>query len=414
MGVELPIVAAGIARLPNEDINLAALGSLVYPLSLVIEAPIIMLLAASTALCNDGSSYRKLLRFTHTAGVTLTAAHILLAFTPLYDWVAVEVMGVQTALIEPGRLGLQIMTPWTWSIAYRRFQQGVLIRHEKSKVVVRGSVVRLVANVSTLLAGLWYGELSGIAVASLAIAVSVVAEAIYVGLRVQPILQERVFSAPVHAPALNRRRFLRFYLPLACTPLMTLLIQPIGAAAMNRMPEPLYSLAAWPVVYGLVFITRSFGFAFNEVVVALLQEKGSALALRRFARVLAIATMSMLGLIAFTPLARLWFGGFSDLSPEVLPIATAAVGFAILMPGYAVLQSWYQGALVKSGKTGGITEAVAIYLLTCCLLLYIGSSYLEYTGIYVALCSFTCAGVLQTIWLWIRSREYLAEKIAAG
>ena len=51
MGAELPALSAVISRLENPKINLAAYGGIVFPISLVIEAPIIMLLAASTALC---------------------------------------------------------------------------------------------------------------------------------------------------------------------------------------------------------------------------------------------------------------------------------------------------------------------------------------------------------------------------
>ena len=51
MGVELPVISAVIARLAYPEISLAAYGGVIYPLALIIESPIIMLLAASTALC---------------------------------------------------------------------------------------------------------------------------------------------------------------------------------------------------------------------------------------------------------------------------------------------------------------------------------------------------------------------------
>ncbi|MFN4218252.1 MAG: hypothetical protein ACK4HB_03105, partial [Candidatus Bipolaricaulia bacterium] len=47
MGLELPAVSAVVARLPEPQINLAAYG-VVFALSMIIESPIIMLLAAST------------------------------------------------------------------------------------------------------------------------------------------------------------------------------------------------------------------------------------------------------------------------------------------------------------------------------------------------------------------------------
>ena len=83
MSLELPAVSAIIARLPYPTINLAAYGGIVFPISLIIEAPIIMLLAASTALSKDYASYQKLRRFMMLAGGSLTLLHILVAFTPL-------------------------------------------------------------------------------------------------------------------------------------------------------------------------------------------------------------------------------------------------------------------------------------------------------------------------------------------
>ena len=63
MGIELPIVSAVMARLTDPEIHLAAYGGVVFPLALIIEAPVIMLLAASTALSKDWMSYVFLRRF---------------------------------------------------------------------------------------------------------------------------------------------------------------------------------------------------------------------------------------------------------------------------------------------------------------------------------------------------------------
>ena len=63
MGIESPMLAAFVARMATPEITLAAWGSLVYPISLVVEGPIIMLLTASTALVNNLSSYKKLFKY---------------------------------------------------------------------------------------------------------------------------------------------------------------------------------------------------------------------------------------------------------------------------------------------------------------------------------------------------------------
>lgn len=84
MALELPALSAIIARLADPKINLAAYGGIVFPLALIVEAPIIMLLAASTALSKDWESYRKIRKFMHTTAGILTALHVIIVSTPLY------------------------------------------------------------------------------------------------------------------------------------------------------------------------------------------------------------------------------------------------------------------------------------------------------------------------------------------
>jgi len=59
MSLEGPMVSAVIARLADPKIHLAAYGGIVFPVALLVESPIIMLLAASTALCKDWGPTRK-------------------------------------------------------------------------------------------------------------------------------------------------------------------------------------------------------------------------------------------------------------------------------------------------------------------------------------------------------------------
>ncbi len=414
MSVELPALSAVVARLENPNINLAAYGGFVFPLSLIIESPIIMLLAASTALSRDWASYLKLRRFMMTSGLVLTLLHILIAFTPLYYVVVRDVMGAPPEVIEPARIGLCIMTPWTWSIAYRRFHQGVLIRFDQSRAVGLGTVVRLAANFIVLGIGYSLGNVPGIIVATSAIASGVVSEAIYIGLRVLPVLNNQLRNAPVVQPALTFNHFISFYVPLVLTSLLTLLAQPLGSAALSRMPLPLYSLAAWPVVSGLIFLLRSLGIAYNEVVVALLDQPGSAAALRRFATWLACLLTLGLLIVAVTPLSELWFGQISALSPDLVELARRAIWLAVPLPALAVMQSWYQGSILHSRRTRSITESVAIYLISMGVLLWTGVIWNDIQldretipGLYIGVGAMSISIVLQTIWLWWRSRPVI-------
>lgn len=404
MGLEIPALSAIIARLPDPNINLAAWGGVVFPLALIIESPIIMLLAASTTLSKDWDSYVKLRRYMMWASGILTALHILVAFTPLYDLVVVGLIDAPIEIIEPARIGLRLMIPWTWAIAYRRFNQGVLIRFGHSEAVGIGTVIRLSADGFVLGYGLVRGNLPGIVVAGLAVSFGVVSEAIYAGLRVRPVIRNQLKVAPRVEEPLTLRSFSSFYIPLAMTSLLTLLTLPIGSAALSRMPMALESLAVWPVVGGLIFMLRSLGVAYNEVAVALLDEPLAMNSLRRFALYLVTGTTILLFLVAGTQLSTLWFGRVSALAPPLVDISRKALWFALPLPGLNALLSWFQGLILNSRRTRGITEAVLISLCTTGLILTLGVLGGRTTGLFVGWAAFSLGALAQSFWLWRRSR----------
>jgi len=411
MGFELPAVSATMARLADPEINLAAYGGVVFPLALLIEAPIIMLLAASTALSRDRASYLLLRRFMILASGALTLVHVAVTVTPLYDLVVGGMMGAPEEIRAPARLGLLIMTPWTPSIAYRRFQQGVLIRFGRSRVVGIGTVIRLATNLGVLGVGGAIGSVPAIVVGTSAVAAGVVVEAIFVGLAVRPVLRGELPVTSAGEP-LTTRRFLRFYVPLALTSVLALCTLPIGSAAMSRMPRPIDSLAVWPVVNGLTFTLRSLGFAYNEVVVALLGERGSFRTLVRFTLLLAGATTTFLAIVAATPLSGIWFAGVSGLSAPLAALGSRGLWIAIVMPAASVVQSWFQGVLVHAHRTRAVTEAVALSLVTAGVVLLVGIGLGRTTGLYVGLAAATLGTTVQGIWLWRRSRGERREIVA--
>jgi hypothetical protein len=409
MSIELPAISAVIARLANPEISLAAYGGIIFPLALIIESPIVMLLAASTALSKDWASFAKIRRFMMIAGASLTLLHILIAFTPLYYVIVGDLLGMPPEIVDPARIGLMIMTPWTWSIAYRRFHQGMLIRFGHSRAVSTGTMIRLSADLIVLGIGYAIHSIPGIVVATSAVAAGVVSEAIYAGMVAHPVIKNELKPSPQIQTPLTMKAFFTFYLPLVMTSLLTLLVQPVGAAALSRMPNPIESLGAWSVVSGLVFMFRSFGIAYNEVVVALMDEFQSAKKLWRFAINLILITTGIWLLIIATPLSKFWFQTISALPDSLAGIAQLGIWICLPLPALAVLQSWYQGAILQSHKTKAITEAVVIFLLINITTLVFGVLWGKVTGLYIGLTSFVLSTFIQTVWPWYRSQRIIYE-----
>lgn len=189
MTVEIPFVSAVIARHPDPQINLASWG-LVFSIALILASPAMMLLSASTALSRDWPNYRIVERYMWIITLILTALHALLAFTPLFDYLVVGVLAAPPEIIEPARLGLIIMLPYIAGLAYRRFNYGVLIRLNHTRSVTLGAAVRLITDVAVV--GILYllDVQTGVIIATVTFTTGILAEAIYSGLRLRPVLNE--------------------------------------------------------------------------------------------------------------------------------------------------------------------------------------------------------------------------------
>jgi hypothetical protein len=416
MSLEVPLVSAALARLPGPELQLAAFGGIVYPVMLVIESPVIMLLAASTALSRDWHSYQQLRRYMQRMSAVLTVLHLALVLTPLWDVVARGILGAPEEIIEPARVGLLVAVPWTWSIAYRRFNQGILIRNGGSRAIGVGTLLRLTTTALVLYvglaltrAGLDFG-VPGVALATAGVIAGVLAEVAFVHLRTVPVVRRAFDPDQPATELLSVGRFLAFYVPLALTSLLSLIIQPIGSGALARMPLPIVSLAGWPVVIGVIWVLRSGGTAYKEVVVAMLDRPDPIPALRRFTAVLAGATASLTVLFLFTPVLDFWLGTASGLGVELARLTRTSILIAGLIPVLGVVQNWYVGILVHARNTRPITESVVGFLIACTAVLAGGVAWQGTPGLHVALVAFNAGTIVQLIWVWRAARPWLRQQ----
>jgi len=404
MSLELPVINAIIARLENPEINLAAYGGFVFPIALTIEAPIIMLLAASTALSRDWRSYQKLRKITLWMGGLLALLHLIIAITPLFDFIANVILQVPSELVEPGRKALLVMTPWTLAIAFRRFQQGAMIRFGHSNAVGETTFVRLIMVSIILTIGITLKTIPGAVLAGLAQGLGVTSEAIFAGLRIRKIIPE-IKRAPDQERALTIGRFLNFYAPLAMTSSIWLLWQPLISGSVSRMPDPIESLAVWSVITGLLFMIRSPGVAYNEAVVALLEEPRSYPKLRKFALFASLVTTGIVAIFVLTPLSRFWLTAGANFKPDDVNIARLALVLGLPLGVLSIYISFFQGIIVNREKTGPVAEAVIIFLITLSAILVTGVVTGFAKGVFVASGAFSIAHLTQALWLFFRSRK---------
>jgi hypothetical protein len=102
------------------------------------------------------------------------------------------------------------------------------------------------------------------------------------------------------------------------------------------------------------------------------------------------------------------------LEPEPVTLAANGLLLAVVWPAVTVYQNLYQGVLVYSGRTQGITQAVVVSLAVSAVLLTIGALLGTVPGIYMATAAFVAGSFVQVGWLAARSRPVLRELQQGG
>jgi hypothetical protein len=411
MGTEMPFVNAVLSRLGEAERMIAAFG-VVASLSLAIESPVIMLLATSTALARSPQSYAMLRRFVWHLMLGTTALHFLVGWSPLFDVIVVGWMKIPPSLVEPVRLGMRLMVFWSAAIAWRRFQQGVLIRFGQTRFVGQGTLLRLGASagLATLLAV--SGRVPGVAVGTLGLAFGVLVEAAYAHWAARPLVRTRFAPGlPNTGPHLSYRDLVRFHAPLAASTLLYLSAQPLVAAALSRLPNPEQVLAAWPVAAGLLFISRSVALALPEVIIALIDERDSGPAIRQFCLRLGLVLTALLALVSFTPAAHFYFRTLIGVSERLASLAVVGGQVGLLLPLIIAWQSWFRGQLTAQRATSALTVAMIANMLTMAAILVAGVL-LRAPGVALAAVALTLSTGVETLILGLALRRLPARASA--
>ena len=161
---------------------------------------------------------------------------------------------------------------------------------------------------------------------------------------------------PHRLDSLHLGALLNFYAPLALTSFLVLASQPTVTFFMGQSRLPIESLAVLPVIHGLTFIFRSVGLSYLEVVIALIgRDRQNVAMVRNFAVILGFFAFVGLGMIAFTPLAWVWFRDISGLSHELTEVALVPIRILTILPPLSVLLAFERGVLVHGRKNTAIT-----------------------------------------------------------
>jgi hypothetical protein len=322
---------------------------------------------------------------------------------PVFRFITVDLIGLPAPVARLTHVATALLLPWPAAIGYRRFYQGVLVRHGLTRRVAYGTIVRLTAMTATALALDTLTSLPGVYVGAVALSAGVTMEAIASRLMARSIVNDIVAGPALGdsaVPRLTTRRVMWFYYPLALTSMLAIGINPLVSFFLGRSRLPIESLAVLPVVTSLVFLFRSSAIAYQEACIALLGDGGEHIEpLAAFARKLGGLTTLGLGVFAFTPLTVVWFQHVSGLSAELSHLAVLPVRLLAVMPALEVILSLERGLLVHAHRTRLITWATAVEVTAIVAVLVVGIVGFNLAGVVAAAAGLLIGRIASTTYL---------------
>ncbi len=390
MAIEAPIALSVISRMAEAEISRAALQPLMA-MALLIESPVIDLLTTSTTLGKDRQHYFQLSRFVWKIMAMVSVIHAVVALTPLYWVITIDLIDLTPEVAAAARPGLIIMIPWSAFIGWRRYLQGLMIRHGQTRLIGFGTAVRM-ATMAIVAFGLHFvAGMPSITVIAIALVASVAAEAGFTHWASRAVIRtEFAFDEPGLLP-LTQAFLAKFHLPLTATTMVTILSQPLISAALARSPQPILALDSFQVASAIIWLHRTVVFALPEVVITLYRNGQNALQLKRFCVYVGLWTSGLMALCAVTNLDSWIFRVVLGVqNEETIRAAHLCLSMSCLLPLIGALQSYLRGVLAAHHLTVSRLAAILVGL-TCMVALLALGVILRWPGVVTASVALTIA-----------------------
>jgi hypothetical protein len=364
MSVSTPIINAGLARMPDPELNLAAFG-IAFTLSVFLESPVFALQQAIIAWYRGSGSIRSFVRFSVGLGLALTVVECLIVFTPAAPFIFRRLLGASEELTGPAVLALRAGVLFPLLVAVRSAYQGVLVGRRRSAPIAVGTFLRLLflaVMVFTVVPRVSWG---GPVAAMLALAAAVLVETIYVIVLTMRTPEKEEGTSPAHEAGRSLPGKVRFLAPLAWTMVLGSLTNPLVNAFIARTPSPEQGLAVFSVVASLIWFMASSVLRFSSVTIALGTTRANLRRLERFVWRYVGSVCAAVFLVTLTPAAGILLERVIGLSPELAARARLPFALLSLQPLVAGFIAYQQGILTRSAHTAavgfaGMSRVIAI------------------------------------------------------
>jgi hypothetical protein len=299
------------------------------------------------------------------------------------------------------------------AIGYRRFYQGVMIRHNQTGRVAIGAIIRIASNAACGFSLFFWSDVPGATVGTASLVAGVVGEAIasriMAGPTVKLVLSGR-WPVDVTHPPLTTSVLMKFYLPFTMTIFLGTAMQPLSTFAVGRSYLSIESLAVLPVASSIIWFVTVSALGIQETSIVLMGKQFEHFAiLRKFAIRVGLILSAVLFILAFTPLSSLWFQKVSSLPAELSDMARIVLALSFLSPILRAVECLQRSVMMKAHKTHLLTVATVLEIVGLAACLFVTIYIFNMTGAYAAAISGVICVMIAIAYLAPHTRRVLGQ-----
>lgn len=411
------IVNAGLARTADPTIALAAYGVARGVLSM-IDSFLQTVRPAAVALIRDDRSYRMVRVVVALQALFMTLGIAATAFTPLGDWLFVTVLGVAPPVARGARLAMAVFVPMPACMAWRCFQQGLLIAHKVTTHVLLGALSRPILCAALIFGLVALGDgLPGVVAGAVALVAVIFAEGVILRFVIdrRGYAWSRVFRTGDPGPATSYRAVLMFLLPLFLQTYLKTVTQPILDGAMARGLNPTVSLAVFALSWQFARLFVGPAQMVHQASLVLGREAEARRVVYRASVGIGLGLSACLFALSATHGAGLLFRVLFALPQDLAPLAEQVLLTLSPVPLIIAWREYYWGLLLQGGRTGLIGTGKTLGVGVTVVAAAVGVLYVPLAGAVVAGLAMTAGELVESaVVVWYARRSPAVRQAAAA
>jgi hypothetical protein len=339
--------------------------AIAFSLFSIMERPALVFRQTSSALAKGKGNFQSLCSFFIKIMVALMLVCILIAFSPLGDWMFIHLFNADPESLPALLNTFKVLAVVILLSGIRTLYQGIMINHLETKWVTYGVIIRLVGMITIALYFIRYADLLSSMAGAIIFLTGMLIECVISVWRGHRLMNRE--KADEDLQPLTQKAIGKFYTPLAFYVSFQTLVTPIIYACLSYIDNVSLGIASFALAFSVTNLIISFFMYTHQVVLQFYETNKRAVF--QCIVIFSIVPSTLLLVLCYTP-AGIWFmdtvfGTTGTLAKETLYVLQFFIVKTFVFPWVDYLG----GILMLNKKTGAMLKPQIYNLVTVVIVL---------------------------------------------